>query len=206
MEPRIDSYFHDYLWYLTSIHAYLYTTDTSIPYIYIIIHPLHQHTSFAWCMVMHDINALNLLMNHVFPDSLYLRLIFIHNLWRSFKCVCHPLACVWHSCDLSCLCLSWLVCYSDEEGNIRRMIYVYDISFVCPTACSYMYSNSADSFAQQTAQAHSTKGNLRLHWGMTSYPSIMLLNNTIYHSLFHGQRPRLRNQGEKWQTSPAKIR
>ena len=67
-------------------------------------------------------------------DSLYLWSNIILNLFARVK----PL---WHTCvsrcDPFCLRLSWLVCHSDEEGNIRRMIYVYDISFVCPTACSY---------------------------------------------------------------------
>ena len=55
-------------------------------------------------------------------------------------------------CNTLCLWLSWLASYSDEDGNIRRMIYDDDLFLLCFTATLYLDSADFPAPQQQAKQ------------------------------------------------------
>ena len=84
-------------------------------------------------------------MIHYIYDSLYLFLT--HRAY--LKCSCDTCLRLCDTCDTFYLRLSWLVSHSDEEGNIRRMIYADDS--LCACLIAFIFFNSADSPALQLA-------------------------------------------------------
>ena len=142
-----------------------------------------------WCLSLN----LNILDHHLdgkchIYDSLYLLIHYIYGEYLFFLTHCafetwgDTTLLLCDTCDTFLLRLSWLVSCSDEEGNIRRMIYVDDSWYLWLTA-SFAF-NSADSCSPSTSlQAH-LKQETSDYTGVSllttiSIPSIMLLNNTI---------------------------
>ena len=99
---------------------------------------------------------------HIY-DSLYLLIHYAHLKHG----VTQPCFCV-NTCDTFLLRLSWLVSCSDEEGNIRRMIYVDDLWYLwmtAPFAFNFRWLLLPNSQLTSPPQAR----DLRLHWGIASY-------------------------------------
>ena len=165
--------------YFTYIHiillwSYTHTSIICIIYCYFLDVPLESPLGGNYLPVIHVYSWFTYIYWSIIP------------LIRTFHLCCNTRVLWRDTCDTFYLRLSWLVSYSDEEGNIRRMIYD-DVSWLpsltplpTPQICwLYMYCSST---ASQQPTFNSSKGTsvYSLRYYPYSLPSIMLLNNTIY--------------------------
>ena len=121
---------------------------------------------------MFDVRRLVVFLLESCLESPCMAIAMIHYIYwftmRIFKPGCDTCLLLCDTCDTFLLRLSWLVSCSDEEGNIRRMIYVDDLWYLwmtAPFAFNFRWLLLPNSQLTSPPQAR----DLRLHWGIASY-------------------------------------